>query len=122
MQKIEAIDMMELNNIFGSIQQNADKVGLLLGFFTGSPNGLNDVQAIIQEAMAGHIHMPNIGDTLKELPMDMMMTGAWAWIIGYIAEEAKLPIIGRYGTALQKAGFGYMTGVVAQKLAWKATH
>jgi len=115
--------LVNLDNILGGVTKNADKLGGLLGFLTGSPRGFADITSIVDNIIQGNIHAPDIGEVFHFLASEpFVKTGIMTWIAGYIISELKLPIVGKFGTPLQKFGMAYAAGAVANKLLYHSTH
>ena len=112
---------MELNNIFGSIKNNADKIGAILGFVYDA-NFQTNIMDIFYQASHGNVHLPDMGTVINRLITEKGQSIVMTYLAGYILDELKLPIVGGYGGALKKAALGYAAGATAGLILWHSTH
>jgi ABC-type glucose/galactose transport system permease subunit len=111
---------MELDNIMGKIEGNADKIGMILGAY-GELNryskewaqyGIKDPMAAamnIVQALMENPHMPNLKHVQMALFSDtgMFKGSVIAVIAGWFMKEVDiLPQLSKLGAALMKAGIG----------------
>ena len=115
--------MVNVTGVISGVLKNTDKLGGLLGFLTGSPQGFGDVQSSLENIMKGNVHLPDIAQTFGSMAAEpYVKNGILVWICGYIMQELKLPILSKYGAPLSKFGLAYAAGAAAQKLLWNCTH
>ena len=113
---------MNFDNIFSKVEGNADKIGGAIGFLTGSPNGLADVESILANIMAGHIHAPDFAELgLQYSPH--IKSGLMAFLVGWGIEEVDVnPMLTKIGKAAKGFGLAYALGSAIQRLLWVSTH
>ena len=122
----------DIQGIMGKLEGNADKLGLLLGYFGPMADlvkynpGKDWIWCIINEHEQV-IRNPSIPswDTLKanfdKFTRPMFTNGAMAWITGYILKEVGLGgDFNRIGNALAKAGEGIVKGSAFSTLVFAA--
>lgn len=124
---------MDVGNIFGKLEGNADKLGALLGFLGGASDtakmwggqtALTMLQQNITDLMKDP-HIPNLSNVLGDLTggyqRNTFMTALAAWIGGYALQEVDIdPTITKLGRALNKAGFGALLGVTAYAIVQRS--
>jgi len=114
---------MNFNNLSGTLTRNADKIGAILGFVTGNPQGFAGVESIIENVISGNIHAPDLKEAFHYLATEpFVKTGIITALIGYILKESGLKGISKFGVPLQKFGVSYAMGSVTQKILWHSTH
>jgi len=121
MQKTSEVTAMEINNLFSSIKNNADKIGAIMGFVYDQNFSVN-IMDIFWQASHGNIHLPDMGTVINRLIAEKGTSIAMTYLAGYILDEVKLPIVGGYGEALKKAAIGYAAGATAGLILWHSTH
>jgi len=124
---------LDIDNIIGKIEHNADKVGLGLGAYMelnrfakewteyGVTDPLSAAMHIVESLMSDP-HIPNLAHLKESLfhPTGTFKPAAMATIIGYFLKEVDvMPQLTRLGNALMKAGVGAAEATaVIQLLVW----
>lgn len=115
--------MVNIGNLASSLTKNADKIGGLLGFVTGNPQGFAGLESIIENVIQGNIHAPDLKAAFQFLAQEpFVKTGIITAVIGYLLKESGIQGISKFGVPLQKFGTSYAIGAVAQKILWHSTH
>lgn len=112
---------MDIGNIFGKIEGNADKLGAVVGAVGGIQehawgkdlfSGIN----IIIDGLMKSPHFPDLSHVWYHLNYPgnkMFKTALGALIMGYILNEVNIdPKINRLGSALSKGGWGAVMGLL----------
>lgn len=114
---------MEVGNMISKLEQNAETLGAIAGFLAGHPNGMNDIESIVNNALGGNFHAPNIQEMTGLINQGYVRTGALAAVGGYIIKEIDLDSkLTRLGEAIMKLGIGYAIGSVGFAAAYSSTH
>ena len=127
---------LDIDNIIGKIEHNADKVGLGLGAYMelnrfakewtqyGVTDPLSAAMNILEGLMSDP-HIPNLEHLKDSLfsPTGTFKPAAMAAIIGYFLKEVDvMPQLTRLGNALMKAGVGAAEATaVIQLLVWSGS-
>ena len=110
------------SSLLGGIRKNADKLGTLAGFLTGSPGGLVDVQSSLENLFSGNVHIPNMQSLASWAREPHFKSALMLYIGGEIIDVLNIPKIGPWGKAMKAGAIGYATGSFFNKLLWSATH
>jgi len=114
---------MNINSITSEITKNADLLGGILGFTTGSTHGWGDVESSIENLFAGQVHIPDMKTAIRSyLGQPYFENGLILYGVGWLAKELKVPFIAKYGNAMQKFGGAYAWGSLLNMLLWSMTH
>jgi hypothetical protein len=112
---------LDFGNITGKIQTNADKFGMIVGFGTGGGGGFNEVMDSLQKL--GDLHAPDFQTAISNfLASNTTKNGIVLAIAGYALDALDVPVIGKYGNAIMKFGFGYLGGYFAEQMLYFSTH
>lgn len=113
---------MNLTNLSSKIANKADLLGVLAGLWTGTGAGFTDWISSAQQLMAGVIHAPNFMVLQAHIQSPQIMNSIALYVGGLLAEEFNVPIVGKYGKALQKGAVAYAATSIAGTLLYSATH
>lgn len=114
---------VNMKGIVGKLAKNADLAGGLLGFLTGSTHGIGDVESSITNIMAGQVHIPDVKTMLDSyLGQPYFKNALYLYLFGWVAKELKLPVVGKYGKAIEKFATAYGAGSFMNMLLWSSTH
>lgn len=116
---------MDIDNIFGKLEGNADKLGAVVGALGGLQehawgrdfmSGIN----IIMQGLITSPHIPDMRDVWNHITYpgnNTFKTAVGAAIVGYLMKEVDIdPKLNRLGNALSKGGWGAAMGVVGLNL------
>lgn len=114
---------MNINGITSAITKNADLLGGILGFTTGSTHGLADIESSIENLLAGQVHIPDVKNMIRSyLDQPYFKNGLMLYGVGWLATELKIPFLSKYGKAIQNFGSAYAIGSFLNMLIWSMTH
>lgn len=121
MQKKEAQTMKVLNGLTSTLSKNADLIGVGAGLLAGTTSGINDLMSIIDELMAGNIHLPN-WEMMLPIFKPYAKQAALSYIAGEVISELNLGGTGKYGGIIKKASLAYGATSFLLHLAYYSTH
>lgn len=105
------------------INKNADTIGGLAGFLTGSPAGFGDVKSSFENLLRGQAHMPDIEQAISSYLNEPYFKNAlYLYLFGWGVKEFGVPVIGKYGSMMEKIAAAYGLGSFANKMLWHSTH
>lgn len=114
---------MNINSMVSGLVKKADLAGGLLGFLTGSTHGLGDVQSSLENLLQGQVHIPDVKAMLDAyINQPYFRNALYLWLFGWGTKEFKVPMIGKYGGAMQKFAQAYGLGSFLNMLLWSSTH
>lgn len=113
---------MKLNGITNALTKNAGTIGAIAGFAFYDQNGLNNVWDSILQASRGNVHLPDIKVILEHFIAEKAPAVIGTYAAGYIAKALGLPVIGKYGGALENLAMGYAAGSLALVFLTQMTH
>lgn len=114
---------LNVKGIMSKITKNADTIGGLTGFLTGSTHGFEDVKSSFENLLRGQVHMPDIVNAIQSyLDQPYFKNALYLYLVGFVAKEFNLPVIGKYGKTIEKIATSYGAGALANILLWSSTH
>ena len=114
---------MNIKGITSALTKNADLLGGVLGFATGSTHGWSDVESSFENLLSGQVHIPDMKNMIRSyLGQPYFKNGLILYGVGWLAKELKVPFLAKYGNAIKKFVGAYAWGSFLNMLLWSCTH